>query len=209
MIKVIKRYRKLSVETKTRIKTWISFSLSLFWSLIKIVISIITNSVFLLASAFFTLSLCFSKFTCLRGIKKDPTVIRKRYFLTASILIIFSGIFYANYNVRLLFGETPKSYGLIPAITIATISFYFIVTSIINLIKIKNANVYYRIIKLIAFIGALTDIMLTQMSLLMVEMPTLNQTYNVYFALAIGCLTILIGCINIIYCMKKTTLKTF
>jgi hypothetical protein len=143
------------------------------------------------------LALCFSKFNCLLGIKKDEKLSSKKYFIIATTLIIVAGIFYSAYSLRLLFGHTPRSYGMIIAITIAAFSFYYMINSIVNLFKYKASTPYYKTLKLISFIAALTDIMLTQMSLLIVCSPEMSQVYNVYFALGIGVLTVLLGIINL------------
>lgn len=57
----------------------------------------------------------------------------------------------------------------------------------------KYHNIYFDNLKIVSFIGALTDIMLTQMSLLMVEDPNINQLYNVIVALVISLFTIILG----------------
>jgi hypothetical protein len=197
MKNIIEYYKSLNKEVKLQIKTKIAFAFSIFWSIAKILMGIFSSSIFLFASALFTLALCFSKFTCLQGIKKDEKLLTKKYFIFSSMLIIISGVFYAGYSLRLLFGHIPKNYGIIVAITIATFSFYCMVNSIINLFRYKNSSPYYRTLRVISFIAALTDIMLTQMSLLIVCMPEMSQLYNVYFALGIGIITVLLGVINL------------
>lgn len=193
-MKIIKQYKELSVEKKLILSTTITFVLTLLWSIGKVIIGFIVSSFFLLASAFFSLTMCFSRYCCLSGIKKDVTMTKKRYISLSSGLIILAGLLYGIYNIRLLFGYMPTNYGLILSIAIATFSFTFLVSSIINLIKYrKYHNIYFDNLKIVSFIGALTDIMLTQMSLLMVEDPNINQLYNVIVALVISLFTIILG----------------
>lgn len=160
-----------------------------FWFAIKLSLGLSASSVFLVSSAIFTFALALSKVTCFIGRKKDE----RKWLAFSSLLIVLAGMSYAGYNVRLLMGFHPQDFGLITAIGIATLSFFLLVRSIVELVKARKSDEYEKNIKIIAFISALANIMLTQLSILAVEMPQMDQTYNVYFALGIGVFTIILG----------------
>lgn len=202
---IIHKYKNLEKDKRNTINVSITFIISIGWSLIKLVLGIYENSRFLIASSFFTMALALSKLMCLLGIIKHKEKYNKSLHIISCILIILSGIFYGLYNMRLIFGISAANYGLIPSITIATISFFLFIKSLIFLIKDRNRDIYHSILKIIALISGSVDIVLTQMSLLAVEMPEMNPQYNCYLALAVAVLTIGCG----IYCLtlKNTNNK--
>ncbi len=196
MKKIILKYKNIPSERKIFFKTLCSFLFSFIWSIVKLIMGIFISSLFLLASSLFTLSMCFSKLFCLLGIKKDKDCSSKFYISLSSFLIIIAGIFYGIYNLRLLNGYIPVNYGLIISIVIALFSFIFLINSIVYLIKErKKNNFYYKNLRTIAFINALNDLLLTQMTLLMNKMPNMDHSKNIYFALIISIISILLGII--------------
>lgn len=199
MIKTIKRYYDMEKEKRVIINTYIALGFGFFWTFSKIIISILTKSIFLFSLALFSIFLIFSRLFLIIGIKKD----KMKYHLISSIFICILGIIYSGYNIRFLFGDLPTNYGMVISLAIAVVSFASLVLSIINIVKFKKSNQYLKLLKLISLIIALTDIMLTQMSLLMWQMPELSQVYNAYFAIAIGIITFIIGIINVIGDLKK------
>lgn len=193
----------MTSDEKLNQTTKLTVAASLFWFAVKLVLGIVALSSFLIASALFTFALSLSKLFCLFGIAKDEKAERKVYAVTTFVFVALAGLFYCIYNVRLLYGFKPTDFGLIPAIAIAAVSFYLFVKSIVNLVRYRKRNIYYKSLKLIAFIGALTNILLTQTSLLMVEMPEMNQIYNVYGALGIGAFAFIASIVNVICIFRK------
>ena len=198
-MKLIEIYKLKSTNERRIINAFVSFCCGLIWAIIQFVIFLITKSFFLFSSSLFSLSLSLARLLSIIGYKKEENDKDKSYLVLSSIFIITGGIFYSSYSLRLLFGETPTDFGLIPSITIALFSFIFIINSITTLIKDrKNKNKYIKNIKIISFITSLVNIMLTQMSLLMVQSPNMDQKYNLYFALIIGAIAIILGIYSLI-----------
>lgn len=203
-MKIIKAYQSLSKESRKVVMTFLAFLCSIIWSLIKLFLGIYESSGFLIASSIFTMCLAISKLFCLIGITKHQTNYVFLIHIMSSVLIIIGGIFYGFYNTRLLFGESTTNYGLIPSITIATVSFFLFIKSIVYLFKDKKHNVYHRNLRVIAFIGGLMDIVLTQFALLAVQLPDMDQKYNLYMALGVAVITIILGIYCLLHSYKKS-----
>ena len=204
MKNLIKKYKEKTSDEKRIIRALITICIGAVWSLALIVFSIISQSIFIFVSALFSISLYVSNLLCLIGFKKNDEESHKFYIILSSLLMIAGGIFYCVYSVRLLFGESPRNFGLIISLAIALFSFISIVNSSIALVRDrKNPNIYIRNIKIVSFISALTSIMLTQMSLLMIKAPNVDQRYNFYFALAISIFACFIGLVVLIKDIKS------
>ncbi len=191
------KYKNLPKEKRGVVNVILTFSCGMVWSVIKLLLGIYQNSGFLMASAFFTMSLAISKMFCLVGIIKH----QKRYVrwthVLSSLFIVFGGMFYGLYNLRLVNGHTAANYGLIPSIAIATVSFTLFVKAVVVLFRDKKQDDYHRNLRILALIGGCVDLVLTQMSLLAVQTPEMNQVYNFYIAFGVAVLTVGLG----IYCM--------
>lgn len=199
---LIKNYYALDKTTRQKISIIITFVASILWSSVKLIFGFIENSVFLIASSIFTGCLAISKLLCLIGIIKH----KKEYKVThiiSSIMIILSGMAYCIYNIRLLMDNSIPNYGLIPSIAIAAVSFFLFVKAIVFLFKDRINDDYNRNLRVIAVISGAMDIVLTQMCLLAVEMPQMNQRYNSYLALGLSTITCMLG----LYCLIKPIIE--
>lgn len=172
----------------------------LLWAVIKLLIAIYEQSLYLFASALFSICLVCAKTLCLWSSLQNNAMQKAIVHKLSCALLMLGGLFYGLYNVRLLHGESVANYGLIPSIAIAAVSFYLIVNAIVQLAKVRKKDRLHRDIRVITFISACMNIVLTQMCLLAVELPDLDQIYNVYLALGIATLTVLLGG----YCFFKS-----
>lgn len=191
------KYKNLPKEKRGVVNVTLTFSCGMAWSVIKLLLGIYQNSGFLMASAFFTMSLSVSKMFCLVGIIKH----QKRYVrwthVLSSLFIVLGGVFYGMYNLRLVNGHTAANYGLIPSIAIATVSFTLFVKAVVVLFRDKKQDDYHRNLRILSLIGGCVDLVLTQMSLLAVESPEMDPSYNFYIAFGVAILTVGLG----IYCL--------
>ncbi len=198
-MKIIKQYKQLSKEKRSVVNTFLVFCASVIWSLIKMIIGICEHSKFLIASSLFTMCLALSKGLCLVGIVKHKKQYVIKTHVWSSLLIVFGGIFYGLYNTRLLTLDSSTSYGLIPSITIAAVSFFLLIKAIVYLFKDRKRDEYHRNLRVIAVIGGLMDIVMTQMCLLAVKAPDMDQAYNSYIALGVSTLTVILGLFCLVY----------
>lgn len=196
---IFKQYKQLSKEKRSVVNTFLVFCASMAWSLIKIILGICEHSKFLIASSLFTMCLALAKGLCLIGIIKHQKQYVIKTHVWSSLLIIFGGVFYGLYNTRLLNSNSSVNYGLIPSIAIAAVSFFLLIKAIVYLFKDRKRDDYHRNLRVIAVIGGLMDIVLTQMCLLAVNMPDMNQVYNSYIALGVSTLTVILGLFCLIY----------
>lgn len=181
----------------------LTFSFGILWSVVKLLLGIYQNSGFLMASAFFTMSLAVSKLLCLVGITKHQKRYVKFTHVLSSVFIVLGGAFYGVYNLRLLNGHSAANYGLIPSITIATVSFTLFVKAVVVLFRDKKKDDYHRNLRILSFIGGCVDLVLTQMSLLAVESPEMDPSYNFYIAFGVALMTVALG----IYCLIAPSLN--
>jgi len=196
-MKIIKNIRQADKVKKTKIIATCTGFINFLWSTIQFTLGCIYESLFLIASGIFLLLIALSKFLCVKSLQKNDKVFEIHTIKTVNFLLIASGLFYAIYMLRLLFGNLPTSFGLIMSIAIATFSFVNMTIAIINLVKTRGKTWTLRTIRLISFIGAMTNILLTQMALLMSQKPDAPQQFNCYFGIAIGCFTIFIAIFNL------------
>jgi hypothetical protein len=170
---------------------------SYIWSSVKFILGILARSLFLIASSLFTFCLAFSKHLITLGTKFGLE--EKKIVIISSLLIMATGVFYSFYNLRLLYGYQTSSYSLIIALTIASVSFFLLIRSIVLLIRyIKGSpSGVQRTYIFTTLISSLMNIVLTQMSLLSLYQD-IDLKYNFYFAILIGLITIILGILNLI-----------
>lgn len=191
------KYKSLPKEKRDVVNVTLTFSFGILWSVVKLLLGIYQNSGFLMASAFFTMSLAVSKLFCLIGITKHQKQYVKFTHILSSVFIVLGGAFYGVYNLRLVNGHAAANYGLIPSITIATVSFTLFVKAVVVLFRDKKKDDYHRNLRILSLIGGCVDLVLTQMSLLAVEIPEMDQVYNFYIAFGVAIMTVALG----IYCL--------
>ncbi len=191
------KYKNLPKEKRSIVNIILIFSFGICWSVIKLLMGVYQNSNFLIVSALFTMCLALSKLCCLIGIVKHREKYVRITHVLSSLLIVFGGVFYGLYNLRLLNGQTAANYGLIPSITIATVSFTLFIKSVVVLFRDKRRDDYHRNLRILSFISACVDIVLTQMSLLAVQAPEMDPVYNFYIAIGVAIMTVGLG----IYCI--------
>ena len=171
---IIKNYLNQTYAEKTVFKTSIVSIFNFLWSIAKLLFGIISKSYFIFASGIYT---------CLG--------------------LICACMFYGIYMFRLYFVNYQPKYGLIGGITIASFSFVNLTFAIIGITKVRKNSYMHKMLKITNFITALTDLVITQITLLYAIKPETDMTYNIHFGLGIALIGILINIFMIIRVSKK------
>ena len=201
-MKIIDKYRQMTVEERAVLLSTCMGLFNMVWALVQIVLGIVYDAHFLIASGLFSACMSVTRGLNAYSLKRKDVTLEKKVVRITSVLISLAGLFYAIYMLRLLGGTKPMDFGLIPSITIALFSFVSITIAIINLFKMKGRRASLGTIRLASLVSGLTNLMLTQMALLMTQVPDMNQEYNFYFGLFVGVVTIVLGILNITHDQK-------
>lgn len=163
----IKIYQKKSFEEKIEINALFSIGLNIFLAIIKTIITIFFGSFMFLISGGINLLIGASKRECYLGIKNNIKSEFKKRNIRIALLLIFSGLMYIVYMLRLVFINTSSfHYDAFLSINIAFVSFIEMGFAIAGILRVKRSGHYYRNIKIINLASACTAIILTQVSLL-------------------------------------------
>ena len=183
----IRRYRALTFEQKTILKTMIGLCFSAALACGKFVIGLFADYN-LISIALYTFGILLAKLECVLGVKTDKMTFEKRNFLTALFLFL-SSLLYIGFMSRMFFVERKiKDNGMLYVLLLAFISFCELGFAIAGLIRTKNRGHYYRNIKIVNFCVALIAILTTQMSILNMESKTgVVSILNAYSGIGVGC----------------------
>lgn len=132
----------------------------------KLVLAIISGSSFLWVDCFYGFFLNVARFLIFKGEKKDQNE-KVRILLAVALLLFFSALSYGTYNIIYFFLGTPKSYGTIYAIAIATFAFIQLGINIYSLYKNRqNHDPFQRANNYLSCSSLATVFVLTQFALL-------------------------------------------
>lgn len=186
MKKLIRKYKELSFEQKTIIKTIISLCFSTVLASGKLVIGLFTDYN-MISIAVFTFGILLAKSECVLGIKSNMLSFKQRNVLVAVFLFLSSAI-YIWFMCRMFFIERRlKNNGILYVLLLALISFVELGFAIAGLFRVKNKGHLYRDIKIINFCIALVAILTTQMSILnMMSETDVVSIGNAYTGIGVG-----------------------
>lgn len=186
MKNLIRKYRELSFEQKTIIKTIISLCFSTVLSLGKLVIGLFTDYN-MISIAVYTFGILLAKLECVLGAKSIRITFKQRNILIAAFLFL-SSVFYIGFMCRMFFIERRlKNNGMLYVLLIAFISFVELGFAIAGLVRTKNRGHLYRDIKIINFCTALVAILTMQMEILNMTSETdVVSIGNAYTGIGVG-----------------------
>lgn len=216
LVEFIKKYRHFSFKERTNFNSRISMIGNFFIACCKLILGIVTLSLFYCISAFYSVGVGLAKQVYFQGLNAsnnelsgennnnfENQKIENKYYKLMAFILLFTSIIYAIYMARLLFTSSDFEYGLIPAIGIAAISFTELGVAIKGLIKSnKRKDLLLSGLKSISLASACTAIVLTQVALL----STVEGDYSFYnalFGIGVGIFCILIS----IYMFIKLKIK--
>jgi cbb3-type cytochrome oxidase subunit 3 len=186
MKNLIRKYKELSFEQKTIIKTILGLCFSAILASGKFVIGLFTDYN-MISIAVYTSGILLAKLECVLGAKSNKLTFKQRNILVAFFLFL-SSVFYIGFMCRMFFIERRlKNNSMIYVLLLAFISFVELGFAIAGLLRIKNKGHLYRNIKIINFCIALVAILTTQMAILNMTSETdVVSIANAYTGIGIG-----------------------
>lgn len=173
-----------------------------FLALAKVIIGILSNSVFVFMNAFYNIGIFVAKklsYNISKEINEENENKKGNYYKIAIIMIV-SSLFYILYTIRMFVSKENVDYGQIVAITIATVSFTELtiaITGVVKAHKKKDINTVFD--KLINLSTAFICMVFTQSAILSFAHEGDASIYNGYSGLFFGSLNMIIGTYMIIY----------
>lgn len=182
---IFRRYRDMSFEQRTIIKTIVALCFSAALACGKFVMGLFSDYG-LCIIAVYTFALLFAKLQCVAGVVSKKGSFKKRNALIAVFLMLSSAV-YIGFMCRSLYAAPPeKEYRLAYVVVVAFISFSELGFAVTGIFRTKDKGHFYRDIKIISFCMALIAILTTQTTILCFVSETDVHMYNAYAGIAIG-----------------------
>lgn len=165
MGKLFQRYKDMSFERKTILKTAVALCCSATLACGKFLLGLFSDFN-LCITAIYAIALLLAKLQCVLGAKAGAEEFKKRNALVAVFLMISSVIYIAFMCAALFFPRNKRRYGLGYVVMLAFISFCELGFAIAGIFRTKNRGHFYRDIKIINFCVALIALLTTQTTIL-------------------------------------------
>lgn len=160
---------------------------------VKLVMSIVSFSFFMFANMLFSCGIGIARYTALMMQGKDRDG-QLRLYAKVALILIFSGICYVAYSVRLFFGGSAGQYGMVMALMIACYTFVEFGIQIRELIKLrKEQNLEAEALRLISFSGILVSFVLTQTAIMSFSESGEHNFSDGLAGVVFGGLVVLVG----------------
>ena len=192
---VIEFFTKDGFTKRTKIFAFISLFINLFLGIGKFVGAFLFHNYFLFAAALFNIFILLSKGECLLGLVSKRRSFKIRNFLIF-IFVLTAGIIYLVYSLRLVIHEDYKTYKFTTdlAVLIVIVSFVELIVATVGLFRVTKYGHFYRDIKIINFISALTAIVLGEAAFASFATGTrITQLNNGIFGMIVGIITIILS----------------
>ena len=168
----------------------------------KLVMGVLSLSVFTCASAFYTFGMVAAKCAALAGIiKEEDRGAQYRYYKIAGMILIVSSVLYIIYSLRLLLNPVASSFHLYVALGIATFTFTELTLNIRGVIVERhNHTPLIHAIKMINLASSLICLVLTQTAILAIssDQTEMLPRTNGIFGMLMGGAATLIGLIMLL-----------
>lgn len=177
---------------------FVSVGKDAFMVLVKLIMSIVSFSFFMFTNALFSCGIGIARYTALsmRGKNWNEQL---RLYRRVSLVLMFSGICYAAYSVRLFFGGSAGQYNMIMALAIACYTFVDFGIQISELIKLrKRQNLEAEALRLVSFSGILVSFVLTQTAIMSFSEPGEHNFSDGLSGLVFGGLVVVVGIVLLI-----------
>ena len=134
--------------------------------LIKIALSIISSSFFMFANALFSSGIAVARYEALKMNGQERGIQLKTAFKVSSV-IIFSGLCYVCYSIRLFFGGSPGAYGMVMALAIACYTFVDFTIQIAAIIRLRHdGSLEAEALRVVSLCSILVCFVLTQTAIM-------------------------------------------
>ena len=189
-------FKKIPYEKRIKLFALLSLFTNIIMCIAKFIAAAIFKNYFLLVAGMFNIFVFLAKGECLLGLKYNTKSFKFRNTFIF-IFVLTAGIVYTIYSARLIIYEDYVTYNFSMelGILIALVSFIELGVSINGLIKVKKYGHFYRDIKIINFITALTALVLTEAAITSFVNTGIHNTKqnNGIFGMIVGIFTIIMS----------------
>lgn len=193
---VFEFFKNTSFEKRVKIFSIISLFSNVIICIAKFIAAAIFNNYFLIVAGFFNIFIFLSKGECLLGLMNNNRSFKFRNTLIF-LFVLTAGIVYTVYSARLVIYNDYATYNFSMelGILIALVSFIELIVAIYGLFRVKKYGHFYRDIKIINFITALTAIVLTEAAITSFANAGIENTKqnNGIFGMIVGIFTIVMS----------------
>ncbi len=148
---------------------YLSVAISAIATLVKMIAGAVSLSVFTVLSAFYSCGFSIAKALCVKGRKENVAGRKAALFLAVAGVTGVSSVFYTVGAVRQILSPADFGYGLIPAIAVAAVAFYDLISALVGLVGAARKNDGFGTeMKRINLSGALAALALAQTALMSV-----------------------------------------
>ncbi len=183
-------------EKRVVLFSLISLFVNVILCIAKFIAAFLFNNYFLFVAGFFNIFVFLAKGECLLGLKFNNKSFKYRNFFIF-IFVLTAGIVYTIYSARLIIVEDYATYNFSMelGLLIAFVSFIELGFAIHGLIRVKKYGHFYRDIKIINFITALTALVLTEAAITSFANSNISNTKinNGIFGMIVGIFTIIMA----------------
>lgn len=187
---LIKKYLNLPYEKRLILNTLIFSLFSIGFLIYKFIIGILYSDL-ILTTAVFGIFVLLAKLASVKGSLSKQKHQHHKYRMITVFLLAFSGFVYIVYmTIATQRGFVSQQYNIYNGLFIATLSAIEFVLAIVGLLATKNRWYFYKNIKIINLIGALSSALITQIAVLSF-LEFQEGIYNAYLGIFIGLVTII------------------
>ncbi|MFC4771305.1 hypothetical protein [Enterococcus hermanniensis] len=160
----------------------------------KLIVAIMTFSIFLGINAFYTATIGYGKHQSAVGLSRRDEISEESYYRRIGLLILVASIIYLIYGMRMFFTNTVTDYEKIPAISIAAITFFELGLNLFGIVKSnKDKDLLLQAAKLLNLSSALIGLVLTQAALLSFTETKTHPIANLITTILFSGINIVIG----------------
>ncbi len=160
------RELRVQYRKKRRALHFLAVGKDCFMVLIKIVMSIISSSFFMFANALFSSGIAVARYEALKMWELERGMQLKKA-VNVSAVIIFSGLCYVCYSVRLFFSGSPGEYGMVMALAIACYTFVDFTIQIVEIIRLRHdGSLEAEALRVVSLCSILVCFVLTQTAIM-------------------------------------------
>lgn len=204
MGKIFQKYRQLSFERKTILKTTAAMCFSAVLAGGKLVTGIFYDYN-LIIIATYTFALLLAKLECVKGAKASGADFDKQTVPAAVFMLFSSAVYTVFMAISLSMGHAAKKHSLVYVVLLAFISFSELVAAVAGIFRTKNSGRFYRDIKIISFCMALIAVMTTQVAILDYMSAENAYKYNAFTGMGVG--AVIAACAALILVSPKISVE--
>ena len=198
------RMLRKSYKEKRRILHFLFLGKDSVMVLIKIALGLISSSFFMFANALFSCGIGIARYEALKMTGQDRNV-QLKMTMKVSAILIFSGICYVCYSIRLFFGGDSVEYGMVMALAIACYTFFDFSMQIMDIARLRKKNsLDAEALRIVSLCSILVCFVLTQIAIMSFSSENDHHISDGIGGVVFGSLVIFVGVVYLIVNHRRT-----